>query len=442
MNMNHSIPPVSVSRFPGWRYLIAIAIISAAGLLLTSCKPGAAAKPPDVDYYTCTMHPSVKKQHPTDKCPICSMDLVPVKKKQSGEMNAPATTNENPAAMAETAAPTEEKPTEFTVASERQQQIGVTYATVERQPFRQTIRAVGTVAYDKQRHWDYVTRVEGYVKELFVFSRGELVEENAPILTIYSPDLLTTQREFVDVLALREQAQKKGNQAVIDSTQELFKAAQERLRLWNISEQQIAELEKNRKPTELLTLHSPFRGVVQDIGVDQGRKVMNGDHLIDIADLSVVWVWAQFYQDELPLLKPGLPVTITASAYPGEKMQGKISIIDPFISDTLRTGRVRIDVENKDFKLRPEMYVDVTLSLDSGEGVAVPVPAVLPTGEHNIIFVDKGGGKLEPRFIELGRKYGDFFAVQSGVKEGERVVTSANFLIDAEAKVQGALKSF
>src|SRR5689334_10564533 len=163
MNMNHSIPPVSVSRFPGWRYLIAIAIISAAGLLLTSCKPGAAAKPPDVDYYTCTMHPSVKKQHPTDKCPICSMDLVPVKKKQSGEMNAPATTNENPAAMAETAAPTEEKPTEFTVASERQQQIGVTYATVERQPFRQTIRAVGTVAYDKQRHWDYVTRVEGYV---------------------------------------------------------------------------------------------------------------------------------------------------------------------------------------------------------------------------------------------------------------------------------------
>jgi membrane fusion protein, copper/silver efflux system len=156
----------------------------------------------------------------------------------------------------------------------------------------------------------------------------------------------------------------------------------------------------------------------------------------------VVWVWAQFYQDELPLLKQGLRVTITTASYPGEKIAGKIALVDPFINSALRTGRVRIDVENKDFKLLPEMYVDVELSLDLGEGLAVPVPAVLPTGEHNIIFVDKGGGKLEPRFIELGRQYGGFYAVQSGVKEGERVVTSANFLIDAEAQVQGALRSF
>jgi membrane fusion protein, copper/silver efflux system len=333
-------------------------------------------------------------------------------------------------------------PTPFTVPATRQQQIGVTYATIEKRTFTHAIRAVGMAAYDKQRHWDYVTRVEGYVKELFVFSRGELVEKDAPILTIYSPDLLTTQNEFVDVLKMRDEARAQGNQAVLQSTEKLVESAKQRLNLWNISDKEIAELEKSRKPQEHLTLYSPFNGVVQDIGVDQGRKVMGGDHLVDIADLSVVWVWAQFYQDELPILKRGLPVSITTSSYPGEKLNGKISVIDPFINDATRTGRVRIDVENPDLKLRPNMYVDVELTMEMGEGVAVPVPAVLPTGKHNIVFVDKGGGKLEPRYIELGRKYGDFYEVKSGLKETERIVTSANFLIDAEAKVQGALQSW
>jgi Cu(I)/Ag(I) efflux system membrane fusion protein len=176
--------------------------------------------------------------------------------------------------------------------------------------------------------------------------------------------------------------------------------------------------------------------------VDQGRHVSVGDHLVDVADLSSVWVWVQFYQDDLSLLKTGLPVTITTSSYPGEKFNGKISVVDPFINNEMRTSRVRIDVENTDFKLRPDMYMDVELEVDMGEGVAVPAGAVLPTGTHNIVFVDKGGGRLQPRFVELGRKYGDFFEVKSGLKEDERVVNSANFLIDAEAQVQGALKSW
>jgi len=438
---------------------------------LVSCsKQGAGGKPADVDYYTCTMHPSVKKQNPTDKCPICSMDLVPVKKKgsassdKSGEKmgmsssehahmhegqkggmpNMPGMAGmegmKGAGSVKEEAK--EGEPSEFSVPVARQQQIGVTYATIEKRPFMHTVRAVGMVAYDKQRHWDYVTRVEGYVKNLFVFSRGELVEKDAPLLSIYSPDLLTTQNEFVDVLKTRDEARAKNQQAVLDSSEHLVESARQRLRLWNITDEQIADLEKTRKPQETLTLHSPFKGVVQDLGVDQGRRVTMGDHLVDIADLSVVWVWAQFYQDELPMLKQGLPITITTSSYPGEKFNGKISVVDPFINDATRTGRVRIDVENPDFKLRPDMYVDAELTMDMGEGVAVPFSAVLPTGKHNIVFVDKGEGKLEPRFIELGRKYGDFYEVKSGLNETERVVTSANFLIDAEAKVQGALKSW
>ncbi len=423
-----------ISKIQTMKHWAIALLIPVLLVIAVSCKKSDAnAKPADVDYYTCAMHPSVRKQNPTDKCPICSMDLIPVMKKG-------ATGREAVGQMSNTY--TADKPGEFTVPVQRQQMIGVTYAVIQKQSFTNTIRAVGMVAYDKQRHWDYVTRVEGYVQNLSVFSRGELVGKDAPILTIYSPDLLTTQKEFVDLLNALDEAKAKGSQAVIESTGRLVGSARQRLHLWNITDGQIAELEKTRQPTEMLTLSSPFKGVVQDIGVDQGRKVMIGDHLVDIADLSVVWVWVQFYQDELPLLKKDLPVTITSSSYPGEKFTGKVSVVDPFINEVTRTGRVRIDVANAGLKLRPEMYVDVKLTMDMGEEIAVPFSAVLPTGQHDIVFVDKGAGKLEPRYIELGRRYGDFYEVKSGLKAGERVVTSANFLIDAEAKIQGALKSW
>jgi membrane fusion protein, copper/silver efflux system len=416
-------------------------------LAAVGCKQsGSAGKPDDVDYYTCTMHPSVKSQDPKGKCPICGMELVAVMKKRAAPGHDHSTHNGQmpgmPGMPMEPGATTPpEAPAEFAVPVDRQQQIGVTYGAIQKRPLQLHVRAVGAVAYDKQRHWDYVARVDGYIQKLFVFSRGELVGKDAPLLTLYSPDLLTTQNEFVDMLRTRDESA-KGDKVVLQGMQRLIDAAKQRLRLWNISDDQIAELEKSRKPQETLTLKSPFKGVVQDIGVDQGRRVMTGDHLVDIADLSVVWVWAQFYENEIPLLKKDLPVTISTSAYPGETFQGKISLIDPFLDDASRTARARIDVENSDFKLSPDMYVNVELNLDMGEGLAVPVSAVLPTGQHNVAFLDKGGGKLEPRFIQVGRKFGDYYEVTSGLKEGERVVTSANFLIDAEAKVQGALKSW
>jgi membrane fusion protein, copper/silver efflux system len=430
------------------KHVAAFLLLSIAALVFAAgCKKGGAeGKADNVDYYTCTMHPSVKLHDPKAKCPICGMALVPVKKKSAAEPGAanphashsghvPGMPMENAGTNAS------EAPSDFTVPVERQQQIGVTYANVEKRPFSLTIRAVGTVAYDRQHRWDYVSRVDGYVQKLFVFSRGEPVEKDAPLLTLYSPDLLTTQNEFLDVLRTRDGAI-NGDKVVLESMQSLVDAGKQRLRLWNISDDQIAELEKTRKAQETLTLKSPFKGIVQEMRVDQGRRVMTGDQLVEIADLSLVWVWAQFYQNEIALLKKELPVTITTAAYPGETFKSKISVIDPFINDATRTARVRIDVENPDFKLRPDMYVNAELKLDMGEGLAVPVTAILPTGLRNIAFVDKGEGRLEPRFIEIGRKYGDVFELKSGLKEGERVVNSANFLIDAEAKVQGALKSW
>ncbi len=416
-------------------------------------KKGASGKPSNVDYYTCTMHPSVKSQDPNGKCPICSMDLVPVLKKSGGETKPAASPQMQETKSGEMkgmsgmqgmqgmkggetkAAQT----SEFVVPVERQQQIGVTYAAVARKTLRHTIRSVGMVVPDKGRNWQFVSRVDGYVQKLDVKSPGEIVGKDAPLLSIYSPDLLTSEREFVELLRMRDQAKSKDAR---ETPERLIESARRRLQLWNVTDAQITELQKTRNSQENLTLLSPFRGIVQSVPVEQGKSVKVGDMLVEVADLSVVWVWAEFYENELPMLKVGQKIDITAKSYPGEKFEGTISLINPFLEEAKRTAKVRIDIPNPDFKLRPAMYVNAELAMDMGEGLTIPVSAVMPTGTRNVAFVNKGGGKLEPRIIQLGSKYGDFYEVQSGLREGEQVIASANFLIDAESKVQGALKEF
>ncbi|HEY5753220.1 MAG TPA: efflux RND transporter periplasmic adaptor subunit [Chthoniobacterales bacterium] len=396
---------------------------------------------PDVDYYTCTMHPSVKSQDPHGKCPICSMDLVPVIKKtnETGEMKGGMGETEH--GSSSPTHPVAHSPilSAFTVPVERQQQIGVTYAQAKWQPLHHTIRSVGLIVPDKSRRWEFVARVEGYVQNLGVTSPGEPVEKDQPLLTIYSPELLTASRELVNLLDTRDRAASPDMRA---STQRLIDSAKFRLAQWNVTERQIAELEKTRRPSEFLTLYSPFKGVVEDVPVDQGRKVMTGERLVNVADLTVVWVWAEFYENELPILKGGLPVTVTSASYPGRTFEGKIGLVNPFVNEMTRTGKVRIDIPNTDLALRPGMYVNIDLGMDMGEGLTIPVSAVMPTGKQSLVFVDQGEGKLEPRFVQLAGKYGDSYLVTDGLKDGERVVSSANFLIDAESKVQGAVKAF
>jgi Cu(I)/Ag(I) efflux system membrane fusion protein len=397
---------------------ITVAIVPA---LSGSCSKGPPPKPADIDYYTCTMHPSVHAEAP-GKCPICGMELVPVKKNAAAPPQAGNST-----------------PREFVVPVERQQQIGVTFATVERKPLRKEIRAVGTVEADQQKHWAFVARVDGYVQQLFVASAGQIVEKNEPLLSIYSPELATTARELVMLLRMRDQAQNAETRA---TPQRLITAAEARLQQWNVTREQIAELEKSRSATETITLRSPFRGVVQELPAHQGVAVKTGDHLVDIADLSTVWVWADFYESELGALQTGQNVAITSKSFPHDTFNGSLAVVNPFIDPAKRITKVRIDIPNPDFRLRPGMYANVELAIDAGDQLAIPVSAVMPTGARNIAFVDKGSGKLEPREVKLGSQFGESYVVESGLREGEHVVASANFLIDAEAKVQGALAEF
>ncbi len=418
---------------------------------------GASGKPSNVDYYTCTMHPSVKSQDPKGKCPICSMDLVPVMKKGGSEATAETSSQmqgmkgggekqggqmqgmEGMPGMKPGGETQGAQTREFTVPVERQQQIGVTYAKVKREPLHHTIRSVGLVVPDKARNWQFVSRVDGYVQKLDVKSPGEIVGKDAPLLSIYSPDLLTSEREFVELLRMRDEAKSKDAR---ETPSRLINSAKQRLHLWNVTDEQIDELQKTRKPQENLTLLSPFRGIVQSVPAEQGKSVKVGDMLVEVADLSVVWVWAEFYENELPMLQVGQKIDITTKSYPGEKFEGTISLINPFLDEAKRTAKVRIDIPNPDFKLRPGMYVNAELAMDMGEGLTIPVSAVMPTGTRNVAFVNKGGGKLEPRIIQLGQKYGESYEVQNGLHEGEQVVASANFLIDAESKVQQALNEF
>src|SRR5260221_9648391 len=440
---------------PRFRWILAILSMGVlVPLVLSGCpKPaGKAAADADVDYYTCTMHPSVHSKDP-GKCPICSMDLVPVMKKVSNETtakgNSGGMTDNGSSSMGSMTMPSPNqesgKSTEFTVPVERQQQIGVTYATVTKRPIQLSIRSVGMLEPDTSKMFDYVARVDGYVQELKVSSPGQQVSQGQPLITIYSPDLRSTEQELVNILNDRDRS---GSGRA--SNDQLIEATKMRLKLWNVSDQEIADLEKSRKPSDRLVLRSPFDGVVNEVMGRPGMNVKMGDKLVSVLDLSNLWVWAEFYENEIGLLKQGQQIDVSLPAFPNQTFQGQIAVINPVIDATKRTARVRIDIPNPKAQLRPGMYANVDVKIDDGEGLTIPVQAALPTGERMLVFLDRGQGKLLPRYVKVGRSFTTFdgqeqenyYQVTGGLQEGDRIVASANFLIDAESQVQGALKDW
>jgi Cu(I)/Ag(I) efflux system membrane fusion protein len=330
---------------------------------------------------------------------------------------------------------------EFVIPLERQQMIGVTYAAAEVRPLRRMIRAAGTVAETTGRRWTYVTRVDGYVRAVKVGSPGERVEKGQAVLEIYSPDLVSTEEEFLDLLRMQAHARAVGDLDAAESAGRLQGAARERLRQWDVSDAQMDAVAQSGHSQPYLELLAPIGGILREVPVVQGQRVAAGDRLIEVVDLSSVWVWADVFEEELPLVREGMDAVVLLPGAPGLRLPGRIEALDPVIDESKRAGRARITLENPGLRLRPGAYVDVELAVDEGTGLTIPVDAVLPTGDHDVVFVDRGEGRLEPRFVSLGGRFGPVYRVKDGLREGDRVVASAGFLVDSESKVQGAIRS-
>jgi Cu(I)/Ag(I) efflux system membrane fusion protein len=318
------------------------------------------------------------------------------------------------------------------------QLIGVRSAPVGYSTLEQEIRAVGIVEYDQRKLTQVNLRVSGWVQEVFVNSIGQLVRKGEPLFTLYSPDLLATQDEYL--LALRSQAQlassplaevKSGAAALVDS-------ARERLRLWNLTDAQITALERRGKAEAVLTVYAPASGAVLKREALPGNFVEPGTTLYELADLSTVWIHGDIYEYEIAAVKLNQPAEVAFDAYPGETFRGKVGYIYPTLNEATRTVRVRVELPNPQLKLKPGMYSNVTLRTASGKALVVPKEAVLDTGLRQLVFLDRGQGVYQPYPVKLGRRSQEYVEVLEGIKEGERVVTSANFLLDAESKLASA----
>jgi multidrug efflux pump subunit AcrA (membrane-fusion protein) len=319
------------------------------------------------------------------------------------------------------------------ISPERQQVIGVKTEVVQFQKIHKVIRTVGRVDYVEPNLIFVNLKFDGWIERLYVDSTGRMLKKDEPLLDIYSPDLVSAQQEYL--LAI------KAKESLDPGTREsILRSARERLKLWDISDKQIEGLEKNGEVKKTLTLYSPGSGFVIEKNVLQGQKIMSGENLYKIADISKVWIYGEIYEHELPFVKKGQKVVISLSYYPGKTFQGRITYIYPYLNHETRTNRIRIEVDNHDFRLKPEMYANLEIHVDYGRRLAIPVDAVLDSGDRKIAFVDKGDGYLEPREIRLGGRGEDLYEVIEGVSEGEIVVTSANFLIDSESSLKAALQ--
>lgn len=325
------------------------------------------------------------------------------------------------------------------VSPMRQQLSGVRTAVVEVKDLETTVRTVGRVDYDERKLARIHTKIEGWIEEIFVDFTGKSIKKGDPLFSVYSPDLVATQEEYLLALNAKQYLEGSPVQGVAQSGHSLLEAAKRRLLLWDITEQQIQELEQTGTPKKSLTLYSPISGVVVKKEAYQGVFVKPEMELYAIADLSTIWVNADIYEYEAPFVKVGQQATVTLSYFPSETFQGRLVYLYPYLKEKTRTLRARFEFRNtKDFKLKPEMFANVDLKIEVGRKLAVPEEAVIDTGTRQVVFVDQGDGMFEPRDVKLGAKVDEYYEVLSGLSKGEKVVTSANFLIDSESRLKAA----
>ena len=400
---------------------------SSKGATAVGATPPAAAPltPParKILYWVDPMVAGYKSDKP-GKSPFMDMDLVPVYEDgSSGETKEHAASGYVP----------------VTVSTDRQQAIGVRLGKAEVRDLTQTIRTVGRVTFDETLNHQIHAKFEGYVERLYVDFIGKAVRKGQPLLSIYSPELLATEQEYLLAFRARRQFQGSSNPDLARGGVDLLDSARQRLLLWDISPGQIAELERTGKPEKALTLYSPVDGYVMSKNAVQGARVMPADTLFEIAGSRDVWVQADIYESEAPFVALGQTARMSLSNFPGRVWTGKVAFIAPVLDEKTRTVKVRIEFQNPDGALKPEMYADVTLEKPLGRVLTVPDSAVLSTGTRAIVFVAKGEGRFVPREVKTGAKVDGYYEIREGIAAGDDVVTQANFLIDSESRLKAAL---
>jgi Cu(I)/Ag(I) efflux system membrane fusion protein/cobalt-zinc-cadmium efflux system membrane fusion protein len=330
---------------------------------------------------------------------------------------------------------------EVQLSPEKMQSIGVKTGAVEYRDLTDDVRSTGTVDVNERLVAYVQIRFPGYIRQVFANATYLFVHKGDPLFTVYSPDLLQTQKEFL--LAQKSQYQLRGSSVdgVKEGADSMGSAAEDRLRQWAIPEEEITRLEQTGKPTADMTINSPVTGYIVERNALPNSFADLSTRLYTIADLSHVWVNAQIYQNEIGEVHEGETAAITVDSYPGQVFHAKIESILPQVDTTTRTVKVRLDVMNADLKLKPGMFVNVDLKTNLGRKLVVPASAVFQTGLRQIAFLDRGNGNLAPQEISVGQRVGDYFVVTKGLALNDRIVTSANFLIDSESQLEANTSS-
>ena len=393
---------------------------AAAATAAPDAAPAASKK--KVLYWTDPMTPGYRSDKP-GKSPFMDMDLVPVYE----ETAAPAGKSQ----AVEGYAPIQ-------LSQHGQQAIGVGVGKAEIRDLVKTIRTVGRVSLDETLNHQIHAKFEGFIERLFVDYTGKPVRKGQPLLSVYSPELLATEQEYLLAARARRQFQGSSNPDVARGGADLYESARQRLLLWDVSPAQIAELERSGKPEKAVTLFSPVDGFVLSKNAVQGARVMPADTLFEIAGIRRVWVLADVYESDSSFVAVGQTAKMTLAYLPGRNWTGRVAFIAPVLEEKTRTVKVRIDFENPDGALKPEMYADLSLQRPIGRVVTVPESAVLSTGTRAIVFV-AAKGRFEPREVKPGAKVDGYHEIREGIRAGEEIVTRANFLIDSESRLKAAL---
>jgi len=327
------------------------------------------------------------------------------------------------------------------IEPEKQQLIGVKTTEAVSYPMQKVIRTIGRIEYDERRISTVNAKFEGWIEKLHVDFTGKYVKKGSPLAEIYSPELVATQQELLNVLKWNQPSTpippSQIQTMLSKDSERIAEAAKTRLRLWDITEEQIKTIEETGKPLRTLTIYSPINGYVVQKEAVQGMRIMPGEKLFDIADLSTLWVVSDIYEYDLSSIKAGQTANITLSYLPDKAFQSTIDYVYPALSGDTRTAKVRFTVANPSAQLKPQMFTNVEIKMDLGKRLAVPDDAVIDTGARQIIYVDKGEGYFEAREVHTGIKSGGMTEILHGLDAGEKVAVSGTFLIDSEAQLKG-----